>query len=247
MPGLDELFEDTGVTQEEPAQELEEKDVPETSEEEKPEEPPKEPEKPSEPPSEEKPSEAEAYKAAMQDERRKRQEYERRLREYEEREKEEKPKQNFWDDPEGVVNQRLESLKNELHTQNTTRFLRLSENLARKRYDDYDSRITAFNEVIQANPALYQQMLESDDPAEFAYQTGKTYEFTKDAPTIEDLEKKIEAKVEARLREKLEKEYADRGRDKLSNVPESLTDETGKTTRAKVDPNVSPLDEVFPD
>lgn len=245
MPGLDELFEDTGVTEPEAPQEPEEPEA--EAPEEPPKEEPKEPEKPSEPPSEEKDERVPV--AALQEERRKRQEYERRLREYEQQ-KEKKPeeKKDFWEAPEDVINQRVESVAKDLESKFTVRFLRSSEARARKQYEDYDAKIRAFQEAVESNPQLYQQMLDSEDPAEFAYKVGETYEYTKDAPTIDALEKKLEAKLEAKLREKLEKEYAEKyGKENLQKVPESLTDETGKTSRAKADPNVSPLDEIFKD
>lgn len=141
---------------------------------------PKEGEKPTEAPKEEpKPAQAtppaqpemtpkeRAAFAAAADERRKRQALEAELRTL--REKPAEQPKPFWDAPDEAI-KRMEGLiqANEIKT-----VVRMTENMARARYPDYNEKITVFAELVQANPGITQPWLSSPDPADYAYKLAK--------------------------------------------------------------------------
>jgi len=253
MSDLEEMFgevqpkkvpEPVEVEQEKPEPEATEGEEPE-GEGEKQEEPEqtaaKEP--PAEPPSAEKSDEASAYKAAMLEERRKRQEIERRLQELEQGKEPEAKKKVFWEDPEAVIAERV----SEVERRFTHRLLVSSEAVAREKHSDYGEKIVAFQEAMQRDPTLYERMRDDVNPAEFAYRVGKTYLVTKDAPDIDTLTAKIREQVLAEEREKIRKEIEEESRaKKFERVPESLSEQTGTTTRhEKVKTGPLPIESLF--
>lgn len=198
--------------------------------------------KETEPPSVEKPDEASGYKTAMLAERRKRQEVEDRLRQIEQQNQTPKKEESIYDDPDGFVASRV----NQVEQKMTVRILQMSEETAREQFPDYDEKINAFNEAAERNPALMKQMVNSTNPARFAYQTGETYLVTKDAPTIGDLREKLRKEWEATERPKIEKEIQNRLRSQtLSNVPDSLTEETGTVATAKPEGGPTPIESIY--
>jgi len=109
--------------------------------------------------------------------------------------------------------------------------LQTAEVIARSKYPDFDEKIAVFGEVLQQNPVLHAQWLQSPDPAEFAYRAGKNHKELQEAGDIDSLRAKIEKetriKIEAEMKakaEELEKERA--------KIPPSLSDVRGATTQA---------------
>lgn len=161
------------------------------------------------------------YKAAIaqaNDERKKRQELERRLAALE-GVKPKEPAKSFWDDPEGALQtfeQKIEGVA--LNTR-----LNTAEAICRSKHTDFDEKIAVFAEIINQVPGLHQQWLSTPDPAEFAYQTGKSHLDLRQAGGIPELraqiEKETRVKVEAELKDKYEKAAAQR-----AALPGSLSD-----------------------
>lgn len=170
-------------------------------------------EEPAEP---QKPKE-DAYKAAMLEERRKRQELEARMRAYEQAQSLPEPPP-FWDNPEGAIDSRIERVRSELQQDYLNRYYNALESAARTRHPDYDEVRDVFIEQARQNPVLAQQMNSHPDPAEFAYQQGKMLrELSTVGNDIDAYRKRVEAEVRARIEAEM--------RAKTPQVPRSLNAE----------------------
>jgi hypothetical protein len=118
-------------------------------------------------------------RSALQDERRKRQEYERKLAEMEARiaqlqprqqqQPEPQPEADWYTNPQQAAAQMQMALRHEVIK---SRF-EISEAVIAERYDDYVDMREVFSQAAQANPALREQLLQHPNPAKFAYDTGK--------------------------------------------------------------------------
>jgi hypothetical protein len=189
------------------------------------EEPAKEPEKGEEetaPPAEEakepvKPAEgleewkrkAEAFQRKSEDEVRKRQEYETRLRQIEE-EKQKEPPPDVWEDPEKYIGK----VKQDLEQSFNTRILQMSEAGARTRHEDFDEKLVVFQELVQESPELLSHMLNSADPAEYAYKQAEKVIAFKEMGDPASYRQRIEAEV----RSKLEKEFAEKQKNEIEEA-----------------------------
>jgi hypothetical protein len=124
--------------------------------------------------------------AALIGERRRRQEAEDRIRALEEQfaklqqPQAEQPQgpPDRWEDPEGydqwLIGQATKAAEQQaVHAYQQQRIYS-SAVRARSKYEDYDQAHQVFGEMVQRNPALYDHMIQNDDPAEFAYRTAKT-------------------------------------------------------------------------
>ncbi len=165
----------------------------------------------SEPPSEQNQLPPAEY-AALKDERRKRQEAEARIaaleREFEAA-KQKQPVQEqqvpeFWDNPDANINVRLEQFGDKLiqrfQQQQLTERVDASELVARSKYTDFDEKLAAFQQAVQFNPVLAKQMAHAPDPAEFAYNRGKTVLDVERVGSVDELLKAERAKWEAEAR-----------------------------------------------
>jgi hypothetical protein len=116
---------------------------------------------------------------ALQDERRKRQEYERKLAEMEARiaqlqprqqqQPEPQPEADWYTNPQAAAQQMQMALRHEVIK---SRF-EISESVMSERYPDYVEIREVFTQAAQQNPALRQQLLEHPNPAKFAYDVGR--------------------------------------------------------------------------
>lgn len=152
----------------------------------------------------------------------------------------EQPK-TFWDDPEGGFEKHTSEIKKMLLQGR----IQSAELIARQKHTDYDQTIEAFGTLLKQTPGLYEQWVNSPDPAEFAYGASKNYAQLQEVGSIEALRAKIEketrVKIEAEFKEKaalLEKERA--------AIPTSLSDvrATGGATQ-RVWGGPPPMDEIL--
>lgn len=150
--------------------------------------------------------------AALKDERRKRQEAERIAQENAaqlaalqaqlQRPAQEVPE--FWDNPDANISSRLEQFGDQLiqrfQQQQLTERVEASELAARTKYSDFDEKLAAFQQAVQFNPMLAKQMAHAPDPAEFAYNRGKTVLDVERVGSVDELLKAERAKWEAEAR-----------------------------------------------
>jgi len=162
-----------------------------------------------------------AYKTAMLEERRKRQELEARLRAKEQAQNLPDPPP-FWDDPDKSIQARLDQMRHELQSDYLNRYYNALESAARARHTDYDEVRDVFVEKAKDNPALAAQLNNHPDPAEFAYQQGKLLrELSTVNNDIDAYRKRIEDEVRAKLAAEMQK----------PSVPKSLNSEPSSPTQ----------------
>lgn len=205
--------------------------------------PPAEPvvEKPAAPVQEELTAKEKAFLRSAQEERAKRQELEVRLKALEKPAEPEKP---FWDDPEGAMNKmRAEvqgvALKTKLDT---------AETIARSRHTDYDAKLETFKELVAKSPVLWQEALQSADPAEFAYQRAAAHMDVQEAGGVAALIEKTRAETTAKVRAEIEAEYkakSEKSAKERDALPPSLGDARGTPVNKPVFGGPPSLDEIL--
>jgi hypothetical protein len=181
-----------------------------------------------------------ALLAALQDERRKRQELEKR-------QEVKKPDKPFWEAPEDhfkAVEEQHKSWEQKQTERETVNLLRVSELMARKEHPDFDEKIDHFGRMVQEIPGLYNQWLQNPDPAEFAYKTAKQHKDLQEAGNIdtlrENIRKEERLKVEQELKSKEEKLKKER-----EDLPPTLSDARGTKQQKTVWSGPTTLDDVL--
>ena len=175
------------------------------------------PESESKEPTEEKKPEQEEEswtKAAVIDERRKRQELERKLEEYESRKPEQK-RPDVFEDADGAfkyteeqINQRIQGVQ-----------MSLSVEMMRTVKEDYDEMETAFIELAKDNPALVQEMNKSPNPARFAYETAKKHQQWQEVQNVDTYKAKLREEMRAELEKELGEKQAKQDRKREAIQP----------------------------
>lgn len=148
--------------------------------------------------------------AALKDERRKRQEAEARIAALEQQfhqarqQQPQEPEPDFWDNPKALIaaqlNQFGQELRHQLKQEQITERVDASEQVARGKYNDFDEKLSAFQQAVQLNPLLAREMANSSDPAEFAYSRGKTALEIQRVGSLDEVIKAERAKWEAEAR-----------------------------------------------
>ena len=184
--------------------------------------------------------------AKAADETRKRQALERQLAELNQKQKE--PEKPFYDDPDGALARQKKDLEEKLNYGMLATKVRTAEIIARSRHSDYDEKFSKFNEMVQKTPYLANQAFDSDDPAEFAYETARTQLDLEQAGGVVNMRQKMEAEIRAKVRAELEaelqKKKEDLERDR-ANLPGSLTDVQSKGVNRPVWGGPPTLDEIL--
>lgn len=133
--------------------------------------------------------------AALKDERRKRQEAERRLEAIEAQLQLQKPPAapppSFWDDPDAAMAHMRQEMRTELlqalKQEQQIERMDASENAAKAKYQDYPEAFVAFQQAVQYNPRLAQELATAPDPGEYAYSKGKAALALEQYGSIDDL------------------------------------------------------------
>lgn len=198
-------------------------------------------EKPKAPEQQEMTPKERALLAAATDERKKRQELEARLAALEKPKEEPKP---FWDDPEGAMKhleKRIEGVA--LNTR-----LNTAETIARSKYQDFDEKVAVFAEIVQQNPGVQSQWLNSPDPAEFAYKMGKNHQDIQQLGSLDAVKAKMETDLRAKVRAELEAEYKAKieasAKEREALTP-SLSDARGTAVNRPVWSGPTSLDDIL--
>lgn len=94
--------------------------------------------------------------------------------------------------------------------------LKWSLNSARQRHNDFMDVLPHWDEAVKNNPALENQMLAADDPAEFAYKHGKLFDQTKDiGGDLDAWREREREKIRTEEREALKKEQVRRSAERV--------------------------------
>ena len=111
-------------------------------------------------------------RAAVQDERRKRQEAEARLKQYEQQlvqRHDQTPPPDWYAEPDRAA----QVMQQQVQYQITQTKVAMSQDWAREHYPDYDALEMVFTEAADKQPHLWQQLYQHPNPAKFAYQQAK--------------------------------------------------------------------------
>lgn len=178
---------------------------------------------------------------AATDERRKRQELEARLAAMEK--PKEEPKQ-FWDNPDAA----LSEIRQEIAGVALNTRLNTAETIARSKYQDFDEKVGVFAEIMQQNPSIHGQWLNSPDPAEFAYKMAKNHQQLEQLGGIDAMRQKIEADTRAKVRAEIEAEYKAKAEEDAKTraaLPRSLSDARGTQANPTVWAGPTSLDDIL--
>ena len=184
-----------------------------------------------------------AFLRAAQEERQKRQALEQELAKLRQPQPAEQPK-TFYEAPDEALQtheQKMEKLGVKIR-------LDTSEQIARGRYTDFDAHAQAFVEAVQMAPQLYAQMLQSPDPAEFAYQTGKRHAEIQKYGGVQQWEQQKEQELRARIKAELEAEAKKREEEQKrlrDALPGSLSGTPGARHSAVTWSGPTPLENIL--
>ena len=157
-------------------------------------------------------AETAAYKKAMREEREKRQALERKLQELQ------TPKQPVdpWSDLPGALKSTQEQLREDLFIERCN----LTEEIARQKHSDFDAVREEFVEAANANPALWAQIRQERNPAEYVYREGLRI---RELKSVNGDFSAYKSKLEQDIRARLEAEFtAKYGAKPAPAVPTSL-------------------------
>lgn len=161
-------------------------------------------------------------RAALHDERRKRQELEARLKALEDAKPQEQ-QVGLLDDPEkweqqlqARVNQEVERVR----VENQAQMLNFLEAQARGQHADFDDVIAVFADQAKANPLLAQEALKHPNPVEFAYTAGRRLKMLSEAGDLDAL-------LERERKKAREEALAEMQGRQVQQPPESLTEISG--------------------
>jgi BMFP domain-containing protein YqiC len=142
-------------------------------------------------------------KAAVLDERRKRQELERKVAELEAKGQKPEAKPDFFADPDAA----LDRIKQETQAQLMASRLELTQELMRDSTPDYDELEAEFIDLAKDNPFLIKELHASKNPAKFAYQTAQKARLAAsltDGNALAKREAELRAEIEAKVRAEYE-------------------------------------------
>ena len=115
-----------------------------------------------------------------------------------------------WEDPEGydrwLINQATTQATQQARTEATqayqTQRIQMSAQEAKAKLPDYAEKMGVFEQMVNVNPGLVDQLYQAPNPAQFAYETAK---MQMEISQYGGLEALIEARVKAREAELLQK------------------------------------------
>lgn len=184
--------------------------------------------------------------AALQEERRKRQEAEERLRQAEPQ----KPKTSVFEDEDKAILERVDAQLLPWKD----RFFKFSVKAAKVGRDDYDAIAQVFSEAAAQDPRLATQLRDHDDPGEFIYSVGKQLhelgdvggDITKYREKVESEWKGKFGELETRLKAlEAENKALKESRDRQSKIPQSLNSEQSASPKDGVFAGPSPLKSIL--
>lgn len=186
-------------------------------------------------------------KAAVLDERRKRQALERQLEEMNARlSQSAQPAQQEIDpfeDPKSYFGQLEQKLKGETYKAR----VELSQDMMRSLKPDYDELESEFVDIAKENPSLWQQLQVSPNPAKFAYETAEKARKLKSLQNVDQLEAKIRAELEQKIRAELQGEIAvtTERADKIAQIKPSLASARSSNGTGDADDYDRSLQDLF--
>ena len=185
-------------------------------------------------------------KAAVLDERRKRQALEAELQQLKQGQQPagETEKPDWYGDPEKAA----QAMQQQLSQQAFNTKLELSQDMMRGQHEDYDELETEFADLAKQDPRLVQEMLQAPNPARFAYDTAKKAREYTAMKDVDSYKAKLRQEVEAELRKELEAEQqqkAEKQQRKRDAIDPSLASSTSNGLKSDDYAGPTPLDDIL--
>lgn len=185
-------------------------------------------------------------KAAVLDERRKRQALERQLEEMQARlNQPAQPQQEIdpFEDPKSYFGQLEAKLKGETYKAR----VELSQDMMRSLKPDYDELELEFVDLAKENPSLWGQLQSSPNPAKFAYETAEKARRLKSLENVDQLEARLRSELEAKIRAEMGQEHAVREEqaNKVAQIKPSLASARSSSGIGDPDDYDRSLSELF--
>jgi hypothetical protein len=158
-----------------------------------------------------------AFETAMIQERRKRQELEYQLAQRQQVQDEDRDEY-----AESIINK----VRVEQDNARIVDKIKISQELVREKYSDYDEKEAIFIQMTEQNPLLIEEMRSSANPANFAYRTATNQQKLAEMGDPLEYEKKLTEKITAKVTADLKKQF-DNEAAKRDNLPGSLAGTRG--------------------
>ena len=222
---VDDFIEGTSL-ENEPEVNEEEAEPVEEPEGEQISEPPAEEESPQpEPVVDESAAKINAFQRMAEDERHKRQQLEAQIHQ----QQEEKEKPDFWENPEEMVKNEVGRVRQEIGQEFQARLLNMSESSAMARHEDYGDKFNVFQQMVQRDPAIYQQMLQQPDPAEYAYRAAKRLMDIQSIGDVDSFKQQTRAEIRAEIEAEVKAEFEGK-LNQANSLPQSFSEKGSKST-----------------
>lgn len=185
-------------------------------------------------------------KAAVLDERRKRQALEAELEKMRQGQQPatEPEKADWYADPEKAA----QSMEQQLSRQAFNTKLELSQDMMRGQFEDYDELETEFVDLAKQDPRLVQEMQQAANPARFAYETAQKARKYAAMQDVEGYEAKVRQEIEAKVRKELEAEQqqkAEKQQQKRAAIDPSLASSTSGGLKSDDFAGPTPLEDIL--
>jgi hypothetical protein len=239
---LDDVF--AGVEEPEaveaPIEEPEAVEEPDTTAEQETQESEKEPE-PEAPAASKEPENESWTKAAVLDERRKRQALEAELEQLRSTKQEPEKAPDVFEDQDKFT----DYLSNQVSQQVSQVRIEMSQEMMRMHDSEYDQKEVEFVEMAKENPQLAQQLSQHSMPAKFVVDTVNKARELKKLDNIDDYKAQLRAEVEAEIREKMKAELTQQQEqdDKVASIKPSLAN--ARASKDQGEPSKQSLDDLF--
>jgi hypothetical protein len=183
--------------------------------------------------------------AALESERKKRQEYEKRLKDLEA--KPTQPAPNFYDNPEAHLDHRFQDI--EARAQG--RVFAALEYAAKAQHSDYDEVAAEVIEAAQSNPAIVQTVMQAANPAMAMYEQGMKLRQFREMQDPEAYRAKIAAEIREQVIAELGGRAAQAQREaearaaKAEAIPPDISNRTSATPKGGATVT-NPVNVLFP-
>jgi len=172
---------------------------------------------------------------ALEDERRKRQDYEKQVHEFQQwmqsqgrqQQPDEQPSApDVWTDPEGALRHQQQTLQSQFEQQIIATRVETSRHLMRMQHEDYDELEAVFDRACQQQPQLLHQAAQHPFPAQFAYQQARQF------LVMEHLQNNPDAYASLMSGRGQDQPAIQQSRQPSAPVPRSLASKTSNAPRA---------------
>lgn len=189
-------------------------------------------------------------KAAVLDERRKRQALEAELQQLKQAQQPaaEAEKPDWYGDPEKAAQAMQQQVGQTVSQQVWQTKVGLAQDMMRAQHEDYDELESEFMDLVKDQPGLIQEMQQAANPARFAYETAKKAREYTAMKDVDSYKAKLRQEVEAELRKELEAEQqqkAEKQQRKRDAIDPSLASSASNGLKSDDYAGPTPLEDIL--